>query len=181
MPGIRVVSLTLCLGVAAALPALAADNTPLKVKPGLWEMTSDSERSGAPPIPPEALARMSPEQRAKFEAALQQSMGPKHRVAKHCVTQANIDKGFEKMEHMGGDNCTQTVTSSTSTLRAGSFACTGREAASGTYRFEARNPESVAANWDVTMSNGGKDMKMKSVMQGKWLGSDCGSVKPNDE
>lgn len=64
MLGMRVVSLTLCVGFIAALPAPAADNTPLKVKPGLWEMTSDSERSGAPPIPPEALAKMSPEQRA---------------------------------------------------------------------------------------------------------------------
>jgi len=52
MLGMRVASLGLCLGVASLVPALAADNTPLKVKPGLWEMTSDSERSGMPPIPP---------------------------------------------------------------------------------------------------------------------------------
>jgi hypothetical protein len=51
---------------------------------------------------------------------------------------------------------------------------------SGTCRFEARNPESVVATWDVTMSNGGKAMNMKSAMRGKWLGPDCGSVKPNE-
>ncbi len=180
MLGTRVVSLTLSLGIAVTLPALAADNTPLKVKPGLWEMTSDSERTGAPPIPPEVLAKMSPEQRAKFEAAMQQSTGPRHRVVKHCVTQADIDKGFEEMERMGHGKCTQNVTSSTSTLRAGTFNCAGPENASGTYRFEVRSPESVVGNWDVTMSNGGKTMNMKNALQGKWLGADCGDVKPKD-
>src|SRR5579883_698001 len=87
----RVLWFTLSLGLAAALPALAADNTPLKVKPGLWEMTSDSERSGTPPIPQQMLDKMSPEQRSKFEAAIQQSMGPRHRVMKHCVTQGNVN------------------------------------------------------------------------------------------
>jgi len=176
----RLVKIALCFGVAGALPALAADNTPLNVKPGLWETTLDSERSGTPPIPPEALAKMSPEQRAKLEAAIQQSLGPQHRVAKRCVTQADIDKGFEGMERMGHGNCTQNVTSSTSSLRAGSFSCTGAQTTSGTYRVEARRPDSVVANWDVTVGNGDKAMKMKSVMQGKWLGADCGSLKPGD-
>src|SRR5579883_2829010 len=176
----RVLWFTLSLGLAAALPALAADNTPLKVKPGLWEMTSDSERSGTPPIPQQMLDKMSPEQRSKFEAAIQQSMGPRHRVMKHCVTQADIDKGFEKMEHMSHGNCTQNVTSSTATLRAGSFSCAGAQDASGTYRFEALSPESVVGTWDMTMSNGGKTMNMKNAMQGKWLGADCGDVKPHE-
>jgi hypothetical protein len=175
---IGLVSIALCFGAAGPLPTLAAENTPLNVKPGLWEVTSDSEHSGTPPIPAEALARMSPEQRAKLEAAMQQSMGPQHRVAKRCVTQADIDKGFADMEHMGHGNCTQNVASSTSTLRAGTFSCTGPENTSGTYRVEARSRESVVANWDVTTSNAGNTMKMKSAMQGKWLGADCGSVKP---
>jgi hypothetical protein len=96
------------------------------------------------------------------------------------VTQADIDKGFERMEHMSGADCAQNVASSTSTLRAGSFTCSGRENASGTYRFEARSPESVVANWNVTVSNGGNALNTKSTMQGKWLGADCGSVKPNE-
>jgi Protein of unknown function (DUF3617) len=176
----RLVLLAYCLGAAAAVPALAADNTPLNVKPGLWEMTSDSEHSGTPPIPPEALATLTPEQRAKLEAAMQQSMGPQHRVMKHCVTQADIDNGFGEIERMGHGKCTQKVASSTSTLRAGTFSCTGAETMSGTYRFEAPSPEAMVAHWDMTMSNGDKAMQMKSVTQGKWLGADCGDLKPKD-
>ena len=180
MPNRRLVLLTYCLGLVAALPALAADNTPLNVKPGLWEMTSDIEHSGTPPIPPEALAQLSPEQRAQLEAAMQQSMAPQHRVMKHCVTQADIDKGFDEMEHLGHGKCTQNVASRTSTLRAGTFSCTGDETMSGTYRFEAPSPEAMVAHWDMTMGNGDKTMKMKSVTAAKWLGADCGDLKPKD-
>jgi len=40
----------------------AADDTPLKIKPGLWEITSQSQSHGMPSIPPEALAHMTPQQ-----------------------------------------------------------------------------------------------------------------------
>lgn len=182
MHSARIIAVGIAISIGA-LPALAADNTPLKVKPGLWEMTSDSEHSGAPPIPPEALAKMSPEQREKLESAMKGAMAPQHRVDKHCVTQADIDKGFDRMDQMGRGKCTQNVTSSTATLRQGSFTCAGAGgpgSSSGTYRFEARNPESVVGTWDMTMSNGGNTMKMKSAMQGKWLGADCGDVKPRN-
>lgn len=177
---LRLVSLTLCSGLVLGVAAHAADNTPLNVKPGLWEMNVDSEGSGAAPIPPDVLARMSPEQRAKLEAVMQHAMAPQHRVVKRCVTQADIDKGFEEMEQRDGGKCTHTVTSSTPALRTGSFTCTGRENTSGTYRFEARSPEAVVADWDVTVSNSGKAMRMKNVTQGRWLGADCGSVEPED-
>jgi len=47
-----------------------ADPVTLNVRPGLWEMMVLGEGSGMPPIPAEALARLTPEQRAKFEAAM---------------------------------------------------------------------------------------------------------------
>jgi hypothetical protein len=50
----------------------------------------------------------------------------------------------------------------------------------GNYRFEARTPESIVGNWDVTMSHGDRTMTMKGAVQGKWLGSDCGVVKPRE-
>lgn len=178
MIGIRIVAITACFGGALILPALAADNTPLNVKPGLWEITSDGQSAGAPPIPPAVLAQMTPEQRTKFEAAIQHAMGPQHRVDKRCVTEADIKTGFEQLEKMNKGNCTDKVMSSTSTLRAGRFTCTGPESAAGTYRFEARSPETVVGNVDMTLSNGGKTMETKVATLAHWLGADCGSVKP---
>ncbi|HEX7968886.1 MAG TPA: DUF3617 domain-containing protein [Stellaceae bacterium] len=170
----RVVFIGICLGAGPLVPAIAADDTPLNVKPGLWEMTSEGASSGAPPIPAEALARMSPEQRAQLEAAMKEAMSKQQqrRVAKKCVTQKDIARGFADMDKMG-QGCTRTVKSSSSTLQEGSVQCSGPTQASGTYRFEARSPESVVATWDMTMSDGSHTMKMKNNIQGKWLGSDC--------
>jgi hypothetical protein len=104
-------------------------------------------------------------------------MGPQHRVMKRCFTQADIDKGFEP-DRMGKGKCTQKVTGSTATLRQGSFTCTGNSGtSSGSYRFETQSREAVAGTWEVTMNGGGSTMKMKSAMQGKWLGADCGATK----
>jgi hypothetical protein len=171
----RVASLALWLSLVSLVPALAADNTPLNVKPGLWQMTSDTERNGTPPIPPETLAKMSPEQRAKLEAAMKGAMAPQHREDKHCVSQADIDRGFEKLDKMPGQ-CSQKVTSATATTREGSFQCAGANTSSGTYSFQASSPEAVAATWNMTMTNGGNTMTMKSNMKGKWLGADCGDT-----
>ena len=176
MLSMRVASLVLWLGVGSLVPALAADDTPLKVKPGLWELTSDTERSGAPPIPAEVLAKMSPDQRTKLEAAMKGAMGPQHRVDKRCVSQEQIDRGFAP-EKMSG-HCTQKVMSSSATAREGSFQCSGPNDASGTYRIQASSPESVVADWNMTMTHGGSAMTMKSNMQGKWLSADCGGVAP---
>jgi len=71
-------------------PVLLAsgDVQPLNIKTGLWQLTMTTTVSGRPPIPPEALARMTPEQRAKFEAAMKAraSHGPRTRTYKNCVT-----------------------------------------------------------------------------------------------
>ena len=171
--------LLMALGMAiAALPARADDNTPLAVKPGLWEMTSDMQHSGAPPIPPEALAKMSPEQRQKLEQAMQGAMAPRHRVDKRCVTAEDIKKGFDRMDRMGHGQCKQNVTTNSTTLHEGTFACSGRDGnSSGSYRFEAKSPDSVVANWSMTMTSGANTMTMKNDMHGKWLAADCGDVK----
>ena len=68
--------------------ALAADSVqPLDVKLGLWESTTTTEHSGAPPIPDEVLARLTPEQRAKIEERAKASaqQGPKTTTRKNCV------------------------------------------------------------------------------------------------
>jgi hypothetical protein len=51
-----------------SLTVMAADKIqPLNVKLGLWETTHTTTTSGQMPIPPEMLAKLTPEQRAKME------------------------------------------------------------------------------------------------------------------
>src|SRR5713226_7911176 len=66
---------------------------PLNVKVGLWQITSTTAISGhLPGVPPETLARMTPEQRARYEAAMQKATQGQTTTRKHCVTQKDLDK-----------------------------------------------------------------------------------------
>jgi hypothetical protein len=178
MSKLRVLSAGLC--VTACL-TLAGHTAPLSlnVKTGLWEMTTTGETSGAPPIPQDALARMSPEQRAKFEASMAAGMAHSSapHVSKQCMTEKSLQRGFDPGENKGEHKCTDTVVSSSATVMEVRQECTGREKMSGHFRFEAVNPEVVNGMIDVTVTDGARTMTIKRVMHGKWLGTDCGSLK----
>lgn len=61
-------------------------------KPGAWEMTHTGLSSGML-VPPEALAKMPPEQRANFEQAMQARAGQSgSRAIKSCVTKEDLDQ-----------------------------------------------------------------------------------------
>lgn len=93
--------LTACLLAGAICSAAFADA--LNVKPGLWETTvsspGGSSAMGAGGIPPEALARMTPEQRAQVEAVMRArgggsggQSGSQATVTKSCLTQDQLSR-----------------------------------------------------------------------------------------
>ena len=91
------VKLRILLGVAFlwALPSWTADAVqPLDVKPGLWETTTTTEMGGMPPMPADVLAKMTPEQRAKFEAAMKAraAQGAKTTTRRTCLDQGRAEQ-----------------------------------------------------------------------------------------
>src|SRR5271165_50293 len=119
----------------------AADQIqPLDVKLGLWETTFTSQMSGMPSIPPEAMANMTPEQRARVEEAMKaRGAGNAHRS---CITKDKLDKP----NAFGEDRktCTRTVVTSTSHKLEMRLEC-GDEASkvAGTVRIEATDSETI--------------------------------------
>ena len=160
--------------VFAATPALADT---LDVKLGLWETTSTTQTTGMamPEIPPEVLSQMPPDQRAQVEAMMKGS--PMSDTMRHCVTQQDLEDAF-KIDQMPEENCKHTVVTSTSKLQEAKLECTGEQAGSGTFRVEAVNNETVKGAMDMRMGSGQDSMAMKSSFIGKWLGAECGDVKP---
>src|SRR5882762_10203068 len=79
----------------------AAELTKPNIKPGLWEVSIDPHVSGEMPIPEDQLAKMTPEQRARLEAAMKGHMakGARPRVYKECMTPEKIARGFEIDPH----------------------------------------------------------------------------------
>src|SRR5579884_3172205 len=88
--------LFLCGLVCLLALSAAGDSQPLNLKLGLWETTIDNRTSGAPPIPDSVLAKMTPEQRARMEAALKArgAGGSQPRTYKNCLTKEGLNKAL---------------------------------------------------------------------------------------
>ena len=158
----------------------ADDLKPLDVKLGLWETTSSVQTSGMPPvnIPPDALARMTPDQRAKMEAMMksQGSGSPRTTTAKTCMTPEKMKRSEMFYERK---QCTKTVVTSSSNKLELQIHCTmeGGAKADGTVRVERINSESTKGSVQMVTTSGDHTMNMNSTFTSKWLGPDCGDVK----
>jgi hypothetical protein len=156
----------------------------INIKPGLWEVTTSRNSTGTPMTSEQksqkdaAMAKMSPEMRAQVEAMQKDrkaKQGQAH-VIKSCVTQEDLNNPnfFD-----GGSNCTRKVLKSTSTMQEVQVSCTmGTHTSNGTIHIEAPTPVAWTGTMDTTMVVSGRDMKAQTNMSGKWLGADCGDVKP---
>jgi hypothetical protein len=173
----KTVRLALGFSVALSSGALAAT---LDVKPGLWEIATQGEAGGVPPIPPQALARLSPEQRAQMMAAMQGAMTRMNQpsVSRSCVTQKMLDRGMDLDPKNG--RCTHTVVASTPHSLEVRMVCTGEQKMNGTMHVDATSRETFTGALDMVSTDGTNTMTMKRTLQGRWLGSDCGDVKPHE-
>src|SRR5215813_13853649 len=139
--------LLLALIVVCSVLAIAADKfVPPNVRLGLWEITETHTMSGMPAmpsIPPDALAKMTPEQRSMIEAQMQSMGGSKKPTTrKYCLTQEKLDKdiafGQENKEY------TREILTSTSTMTEMKVHCKNKDAISdGTFKFVALSSDSV--------------------------------------
>jgi len=170
---------TLVAGLAAALLATAAESVKLNVKPGLWEIASQAEISGPPPLSDDMLAKLTPDQRAKFEAAMQASMAnaAKPHLAKHCVTPEKIARGLDVERH-DNQSCQKKFVSNSNNEMEFSETCTEQ---SGTTTIDEHiqlsSGEQLTGTINVIRNSGGKTMTVNSTIHGQWLGASCGDIK----
>ncbi len=159
------------------------------IKPGLWEVTMTHEAKGTPPMPAaeraemeREMAKMPPEMKAKMEAAVKNSLAnlAKPVVKRSCLLKEDLNKPLDFDGGRGDGACTRTVVKSTSTVQEIRLDCSkGTQKSSGTLKMVAANPESWSGSMDGTMSDTGGATETKAKMSGKWLGADCGNVKPS--
>jgi hypothetical protein len=162
-----------------ALTLWAADNiAPLNVKEGLWEVTVTHSMSGMPAmpnIPPDALAKMPPDQRARIEAMMNGQ--PSTDVRKECITKEKLEKHSAFSANRG--DCTRTVVSSTGSKLELKFHCEEKQSSSdGTFVMEALASDNVKGTMhSVIKTSSGKTMNMDFTITSKYLGSACGDVQ----
>lgn len=152
--------------------------TPLNVRLGLWEMTTSMQRTGQMGLPPDMLAKLTPEQRARYEERLKAQGANANRTTtrKNCVTKEKMEK-----HSMFDDNraeCKRTVVTSTGSRMEVHAEC-DKQGVKMTVAVvaEALDPENIKGTMHVTTSGGEHTMEMNNTFTGKWIGAACGDVE----
>jgi len=170
-------------GLLAALCLPAAAQS---LKPGLWELTnrmqsSDPKVDQAMAQMQQQMAAMPPEQRKQMEEMLAKqgmklgSAGPGAISAKVCMTKEMLER--EGVPAQQQDNCKTTVQPRVGNTQKISFRCTNPDS-SGEGEYTFTSPEAYTGKMRVTSVRQGKTDTMTMDGAGKWLGADCGGIKP---
>jgi len=153
----------------------------LDAKLGLWQVSSTTETSGRPPIPPEVLAKMPPERRAQMESAMKarEAKGPRTTTHKTCFTQKDRERAFQPRDDDENRSCKRTIVSQSARKMEVRIDCSGERQSTGQMTIEAMSQESVKGAFDMKVTRGDDTMQVKSSFTGKWIGADCGEHKRN--
>ena len=167
------------------LLASAAGVSAQSLKPGLWEITSNMQSGGkdmsaAMANMQKQMASMPPEQR-KMMQDMMAKQGVQMGAAsgggmslKICMTQEMVDRN--EMAPQKGD-CTHTTSPRVGGTMKYSFQCT-KPPASGQGEVTFSSPEAYSMKMTTTTNAGGAERKMDMQSSGRWLDSNCGTIKP---
>lgn len=184
MLAIRPMMIFALLAALAATPALAQNWKP---RPGLWEMqstmkTGSGKLEAAMAQMQEQLAAMPPEQREQMQKMFkQQGMSLPQPGApmtiKVCMTQKEIDAERLPMR----EGCTQKRTQTGPNTMKVSFQCpggNGEPPSSGEGTVTMKGSTAFDGQYRMNVTSHGQTEQMDMTQQGRWLGADCGQIKP---
>jgi hypothetical protein len=161
--------------ITLSLALSAADKTqPLNLKLGLWQMTYTIDRGSAVSIPPELLAKLTPEQRARTEARLKAraAQGPHIETKRFCLTEERLNKAV--FEESDNKSCQRTIVASSSKVLQFKQECAAADA-KRTFdgRIEALDPETLKGS---LKANSAGNAANATDLAGRWIGADCGEA-----
>jgi hypothetical protein len=172
--------------LAIALAALAGAAGAQTMKPGLWEITNKMQ-SGSGQMErqmaqaQQQMANLPPDQRKMMEEMMARQ-GVKLGTAagggmtmKVCMTKEMVERN-EMPSQQRGDCKTTSQSRSGNTMKM-AFACTNPPS-SGEGQFTFNGSEGYTMKMAVNTTVQGKPETMNMDATGKWLGADCGEVKP---
>jgi hypothetical protein len=161
------------IGAVLLMPviAAAADFTPLAVKPGLWEATAITQMQ----VPDAMLANVPLDRRAQMQAMMAARMA-QPRVSKSCLTKDSLSRALTFGAIPENQICQfNLVSSSAAKQQVGIECASDKGKVTGSMTFEALTPESGRVTMRMSQDNGAK---VDITVNTKYLGPDCGDVKP---
>ena len=182
MSKLRLSLLASCV-LAASVVVAHAVSISLHMSTGLWETTSLVKMSGINAmgnLTPEQMANMPPAARAQMEAVMARMNGTHKNTQKSCVTEKDLQNPFKPNMGDRGMTCTYTVVTATPTEEKIHLTCTGERSAEGDFHFVMDSATTMHGHMELVSTQDGHSMTFTNDMTGRWLGSNCGDVKPAD-
>lgn len=175
------------LAAAAMLSLVAGSGLAQTSLPGLWEVT---QKIGGNPEIEKAMADMQKQmaampaaQRRQMEAMMgNQGMAMPGgagaaggaTVAKTCIS---LEMAERRQMPIDRGNCTSTVLEKTASSMKMKFTCT-QPPSSGEGQFNFISEKAYTMKMKINTAANGKPETMTIDGSGKWLGADCGTIKP---
>ncbi len=177
--------------VIASLLACAVSANAQTMKPGLWEISQkmkfgSSEMNDAMAGMQEQMAKMPPEQRKQMQEMMAKkgvnvdlgsasgAGGPGAITVKTCMTQEMIDRNELPAAQNG---CTSTRSPRIGNTMKMGFTC-AKPPSSGEGQVTFTSSDAYTMKMTITSTVKGKPEKLDMDGTGKWLGAQCGDVKP---
>ena len=108
--------------------------------------------------------------------AMQATMAQPH-VGKDCMTAEKLAKGFNFGTEQSPQCKTAIVTNSGSEFESHQECTENGGTRSTSIHIIAKSTEHITGVIHSDSTNGAKNMAFNATMEGKWLGSDCGTIK----
>lgn len=144
-------------------------------KPGLWEVSTKMNFSGAsaPKIPPEQLAQM------KQMGIKIPGLSGDPIVVKQCISKEQAERDEPPRTQNDKSGCEMQNAKRDGRTFTADMVCTGDMKGKGTMKVTNESSESYTGSMTFkgTQVRGG-DVEMTNEFSGKWLGADCGDIKP---
>lgn len=165
-----------------ALPCSAQN-----MKPGLWEINNKMQSSNgqleqAMAMVHEQMANMTPQQRKSMEDMMSKNGMQMPTVGaggsmsvKMCMTREMAASNKMPMQEVG--NCTHKRSAVVGNTMKVSFSCSKPDA-NGDGQVTFNSDKDYSMKMRVTTSASGQPETMNMNATGRWLGADCGDIKP---
>lgn len=165
--------------LTATLVSTASAQTAPPIKPGLWEIHVEREGGPAMPDVSEHMKNMPPEQRKRMEAMMKErgvDMSGGMNKVKMCLDKASLDQGQWQGEQAA--HCKTDTSSRSGTVWRWHAVCGEpyNSVTDGEATFT--NAESYVVKTKTTMTIRGKTQTTQNTIQSKWMGANCGDLKP---
>ena len=169
---------------AGAFAAAAFGASAQTMKPGLWEINNkmnSPQMDQAMAEMQKQMAAMPPEQRKQMEAAMAQrgvqmvQPGAGGGMAvRMCMTKEMTERNEVPMHQSDCKITSQSKSGSTTKM---AFSCTNPPT-TGEGEYTLVSPDAYRSKMTMKTVVAGKPETMQMETAGKWLGADCGTVKP---